>query len=34
MHEQRVIEVEMSSFTPLVFSTFRGMDGVVTIAFW
>ena len=25
--------VEMSSFTPLVFSTFGGMDGAATIAF-
>ena len=27
MYEQRVREVEMSSFTPLVFSTFGGMGG-------
>ena len=33
MYEQRVREVEMSSFTPLVFSTFGGMGGAATIAF-
>ena len=32
-YEQRVREVEMSSFTPLVFSTFGGMGGASTIAF-
>ena len=33
MYEQRVREVEMSSFTPLVFPTFGGMGGAATIAF-
>ena len=33
MYEQRVREVEMSSFTPLVFSTFGSMGGAATIAF-
>ena len=27
MYEQRVREIEISSFTPLVFSTFRGIGG-------
>ena len=33
MYEQRVMEVEMSSFTPLVFFTFGGMGRAVTVAF-
>ena len=34
MYEQCVREVKMSSFTPLVFSTFGGMGGAATIIFW
>ena len=33
MYEQRVRDVEMSSFTPLVFSTFGGMGMVATTVF-
>ena len=33
MYEQRVRDVEMSSFTPLVFSTFGGMGMAATIVF-
>ena len=32
-YEQRVREVEMGSFTPLVFSTFGGMGGAATTVY-
>ena len=33
MYEQRIRDVEMSSFTPLVFSTFGGMGSAATVAY-
>ena len=33
MYEQHVRDVEMSSFTPLVFSTFGGMNGTSTTVY-
>ena len=33
MYEQRIRDVEMGSFTPLVFSTFGGMGSAATVAY-
>ena len=33
MYEQRVRDIEMGSFTPLVFSTYRGMGSLSTTVF-